>query len=303
MIFLLFVFFIISSAFLVNKYIALSLCPSLFVAIRMGISGLLLALLYCRNSQTFKYAKEHMMMILIITFFTTFVPSLCRAYALQYISASRAAFWGTFEPFIAVFWTYILYQNTINRNQFLGCLLSVLGAIFFIIMNAKEGLFYGALLCAADLSQLSSHLISRFGWIQAQSFLQKNILSPQQLNAFSFMISGFFSLCLFLFQLYNSQQGGLSLCSFDYKFTGCLLYTIIIGNMVAYTLYAYAIKQEPVAYVAIAGLSMPLYVHFLSAYFFKEPLSFSFFISLSFIAIALFIFQKPVLVDEEKNAE
>jgi drug/metabolite transporter (DMT)-like permease len=304
MIFLLFVFFIISSAFLVNKYIALFLSPSLFVAIRMGLSGILLGILYCRDLEIIKKFKDNALTITLIAIFTTFVPSLCRAYALQYITASRAAFWGTFEPFIASLWTYILYDVNLNRNQFIGCLLSVMAAIFFIIMDAKEGIFYGALLCTADLAQLSSHILSRFGWIQAQQFLQKNILTPIQFNAFSFMISGLTSFGLFLFQYWSVQNTAMPTILTDPKFILCLGYTIIIGNMIAYTLYAYAIKTQPITYVAIAGLSMPLFVHLLSSYFFKESLSYAFFISLSFIAIALFIFQKTSSHDTpEKDAE
>lgn len=303
MIFLLFVFFIISSAFVVNKYIALFLTPSLFVAIRMGISGILLAILYCRKIENWQYFKENFFTILLVAFFTTFIPSLCRAFALQHILASRAAFWGTLEPFITVFWTYILYNVAINRNQFLGCMLSVLATIFFIIMNSKENLICGTLLCTADIIQLSSHIISRFGWIQAQNFLQKNILNPEQFNAFSFMTSGILALFLFFIQYNITDKFIISNFNTNFKFIGALIYTIVIGNMIAYTLYAHAIKNESITYVAIAGLSMPLFVHLLSSCFLQESLSYTFFISLIFIAIALYVFQKQDYSPGENNAE
>jgi drug/metabolite transporter (DMT)-like permease len=290
MIFLLFVFFLISSAFIVNKYLALFLAPDLFVALRMGVSGILLLLLYCRNKLIIKEAKEHFLLLLLIAILTTFLPSLLRAYALKTILASRAVFWGALEPFIASFYLYILYKQHITRYQVIGCCLSCFASIFFIVMQAKENIFAGALICLADLAQIGSIFISRFGWIKGQELLQKDIFLPQQLNAFCFTISGLLSLLLFILRN-DSFMSVIPLC-LNYQVLLAFGYTVIIGNMIAYNLYAYALKHTPVTYVAIAGLSMPLFVHILSVFFLNEALSPSFFLSIFLIAIALWIFQK-----------
>jgi drug/metabolite transporter (DMT)-like permease len=290
MFFLFFVFFLIASAFIVNKYLALFLAPDLFVALRMGISGILLLLIYCRNRLIIKEAKEHFLLLFLIATLTTFFPSLLRAYALKTILASRAAFWGALEPFIASFYLYILYNQNITRYQIIGCFLSCFASIFFIIMQAKENIFAGALLCLADLAQMGSIFISRFGWIKGQELLKKEIFLPQQLNAFCFTISGVLSLILFIFRNGNFINF-ISLC-YNYQIILAFFYTVILGNMIAYNLYAYALKDTPVNYVAIAGLSMPLFVHLLSVIFLNEALSPSFFLSIFLIAIALYIFQK-----------
>jgi drug/metabolite transporter (DMT)-like permease len=290
MLFLLFVFFLIASAFLVNGYITTFLAPDLFVFLRMGISGILLFIIYCRNKEILTAAKNHFFFLFLIASLTTFLPSLLRAYALQNILASRASFWGALEPFIASLYLYILYNEQITKYQVIGCVLSCFASIFFIVMQAKENIFIGAIICLADLAQLGSIFISRFGWIKAQELMKQNIFAPQQLNAFCFIISSVLSLLLFI-----SRKGKLDYLYpllHNYSFLGAFLYTIIIGNMIAYTLYAYALKNTVVTYVAIAGLSMPLFVHLLSVLFLHEALSPSFFLSIILIAIALFIFQK-----------
>jgi drug/metabolite transporter (DMT)-like permease len=203
--------------------------------------------------------------------------------------ASRAAFWGAFEPFIASFYLYILYNEHMNKYQIIGCLLSCFSCAFFLFMQTKENIFTGAIFCLADIAQIGSLCISRFGWIKGQELMRKDIFSPQQLNAFCFTISGFLSLSLFIMR--NGKLDSLwPLCN-NYSFLLAFLYTVVIGNMVAYNLYAYALKHTVVTYVSIAGLSMPLFVHILSVLFFNEALSPSFFISIFLIAIALYIFQ------------
>jgi drug/metabolite transporter (DMT)-like permease len=157
-------------------------------------------------------------------------------------------------------------------------------------MQAKENIFAGALICLADLAQIGSIFISRFGWIKGQELLQKDIFLPQQLNAFCFTISGLLSLLLFILRN-DSFMSVIPLC-LNYQVLLAFGYTVIIGNMIAYNLYAYALKHTPVTYVAIAGLSMPLFVHILSVFFLNEALSPSFFLSIFLIAIALWIFQK-----------
>lgn len=290
MIFLLFVFFLISSGFVVNKYLILFLSPDLFVTLRMGLSGLLLLLIYSRNRLVIEKAKDNFLLLFLIASLTTFVPSLLRAYALKNILASRAAFWGALEPFISSFYLYILYNQHVTKYQVVGCFLSCFASIFFIVMQAKENIFVGILLSLADLAQIGSILISRFGWIKAQEFLKADIFSPQQLNAFCFTISAFLSLIVFIVRGGNLLDFA-PLC-YNYNFLMALAYTVTVGNMIGYSLYAYALKSNPVTYVSIAGLSMPLLVHVLSVLFLNETFSPSFFLSIFLISIALWIFQK-----------
>lgn len=284
----LFAFFLIASAFVANKIIVQELAPELFVFLRMTISGLLLMFFYCRKFNVFSFISKNIIRLIIIACFTTFIPSLLRAYALLSISSSRAAFWGAFEPFVTAFYLYILFGKKLNKTQFVGCLIGVIGAIVFVFMNAREEkvLSGESLILIADLAQIFSVVVSRYGWISAQTMLKKDIVSAQQLNGITFTISGIMALCLSLYKgVFFFPYAAMNV-----KIIGLLTYTIIIGNMLAYTLYAQLLKKYNATFVALSGLSMPMFVHLIAFMFLNEKFSMGFLVALGFVGIGIYLF-------------
>jgi drug/metabolite transporter (DMT)-like permease len=290
MIFLLFVFFLIASAFLANKLLIAFLSPDVFVALRMGISGILLLLFYARKKKNWIDAKKYFFTLCTIAIFTTFFPSLLRAYALQFISASRASFWGALEPFISAFYLKILYEQKVTFNQIIGIVLGSVASLFFIFSQSNGSLFAQSLFCLADVAQISALAISRFGWIKGQELMKKEVFLPQQLNGFCFTISACISLCIVLLRGFSFSS--LACLFYEKQFIYPFMYTVFVGNMLAYSLYAYALKHTLITYVSIVGLSVPLFVHILSFFLFGEAISYSFFVSLLLLGFALSIFQK-----------
>ena len=286
-----FVFFLIASAFSINKIILCSISPNFFVTLRMGISGILLILFFCKEKKIWIKAKENLKSLILISFFTTLVPSILRAYAIKSISSSRASFWGSFEPFITAIYMYFMFNEKLNFNKFLGCALGFFGAIFFIFTNLHETptkikIFF----CLADFFQIMSIVLSRYGWIKAKIILNKenSNFSPQQLNAFTFTISSIFSLIITM--IFNGYAGFIINYSWNLLFY--MLYTIIVGNMIAYTLYGYLLKKYNITFISLAGLSTPLFVHLLGPILLNEPISLYFFIALGFLFLALYFFNK-----------
>jgi drug/metabolite transporter (DMT)-like permease len=290
MIYLFFIYFLIASAQLTNKYILSFLAADFFVFLRMTISGLILLFFYS-NKEGVDFVKKNFLTLLLISISTTFLPSLLRGYAFQKIPVSRASFWGALEPFIASLWMYILYNQKLNRNQFFGCLLGVVASFIFIIMQAKENILGAKIFVLGDFAQMASILISRFGWIQSQQILVRNELTPRQLNAYSFLLSGILSLVM-----YTVRGGtiGFLNCYINPIFISSLFYTTLIGNIFAYGLYTKALRSTSITYIAVAGLSTPLFIHVLSYLVGFESISHSFFISLALLSVALYIFQMPL---------
>jgi drug/metabolite transporter (DMT)-like permease len=297
----LFVFFLIGSAFCVNKMILVVIQPDLFVFLRMGVSGLLLLLFYCREKKIYKFGIQHFGLLTLIAFFTTFMPSLFRSYALQNITSSRAAFWGTFEPFVTALYMYLLFKKPLKPNQMIACFIGFLGGILFILLDHNTSGTTKQFLVLADIAQIVSVFFSRYGWIKAQEVLQKNEVTPQQLNGLTFTISGLLSLALNgVFSLTGCLYKGLPVQTISsllhvpwgLKLYSLFFYTIVIGNMIAYTLYGILLKKFNASYVAIAGLSVPFFVHCLGYLFLEEQFAISYFFPLSLIAVALYVFNK-----------
>jgi drug/metabolite transporter (DMT)-like permease len=287
--YLFFNFLLIATSFIINKFIALSLKPYLFVFLRMGISGIILIIFFCREKKIFLYLFNNIKTIILIAFFTTFLTASLRAYALQLISPTRIAFWGTLEPFISSFCMYFLYKSKITIRQFIGIVIAIIGSIFFIFTNNKIETISSKACFFADFAQILSIFFSRYGWIRAQEIIRKNIFLPEQLNAFIFIIS---SIIAFFFNCFFSSGFAIKDFNLDCKLILMLFYTIIIGNIIAYSMYGYALKKYDVRVISIAGLSVPLFVHIIGVLFLSEAFSYSFFISMIFIFFGVYIFHK-----------
>lgn len=284
-----FVFFLIASAQSINKLILTMIPPTYFVGIRMGLSGFFLIIMFCLKIDVLRKAKENIGALFVVALFTTFIPSLMRAYALSHLPSSRAAFWGTFEPFVTAVYMYILHKERLTLKQIAGCIVGVFAGAFFVFIQNASLLFdlkTFLYITFPDLIQIGSVCISRYGWLKAQNILQKNIFQPKELNGFTHFISGMLALVL------SFGSGEMKLLSFSSssKFIFLMFYTVVIGNMLAYTLYATLLKKQSATFISLAGLSVPLFVHLLGPIFLKESISGAFFIASGMIFIALYLF-------------
>jgi drug/metabolite transporter (DMT)-like permease len=298
-----FVFFLLSTAFIANKIVVSSVSPVLFVAIRYGFSGIMLLIIFCRSFNLWKTAKKNFFFILNISVFTVFLPSILRGYALTGITSSRAAFWGTFDPFIAAIYMYILFCKKLTNLQVFSCFIGFFGAIFFIFTNPIEasGVFSsGTYFNLYDFLQIMSLFICRYGFICLQKFLVNNdSFSSQQVNGFTFTISSI--LCCLSGVMFSGLNFEISE-NFDFRILFAFFYTIIIGNMIAHSLFAGLYKKMNVTFISLANLSMPLFVHLLGPVFLNEKISPYFFISITFIFIASYLFindEKEIILNKK----
>ena len=61
-----------------------------------------------------------------------------------------------------------------------------------------------------------------------------------------------------------------------YSIIFAVIYTIVIGNVIGYTMYAHFLKRHTATFVSLAGFSVPLYVYLFSNILLGEPLSLNF---------------------------
>jgi len=287
-------FFLIASAIVANKIVVTYLPTFLFIAIRMGISGLLLYAWHANKSALLKKTIAYKYHLLYLCFCTTLIPPLCKAISLKHISASRATFWGAFDPFITIILLYLLFKKTISKQQFFGCCLGVFAGVYFVLFSspAAGGIFSTSLFGWADFFQIFAIALGRYGWTLAQKLFQDNVFSPEEFNAIIHLTSSV--ICLFFHFL--SPEAGIRSINFTLSLIIAILYTSIVGNIVAYTSYAYLLKRYVATYVSLATILTPLFVHLISPFLFGERLSPVFFVSifLMFISMNIFYFKRKV---------
>jgi drug/metabolite transporter (DMT)-like permease len=69
-------------------------------------------------------------------------------------------------------------------------------------------------------------------------------------------------------------------------------YTVIVGNIIALTLYAHILKKYSVTFVALAGLTIPLFVQLYAPIALGEPISLVFFAALGITFLGMYVFYR-----------
>lgn len=300
MLFSLLTFVLFASAITANKIISYSLSAPFLVAIRMFFGGLIL-LIYTKfnlkDRLNFSVIKNNFYSLIIVALFTNFFPSLLKAYSLKNLPSGNMAFFGSLDPFITAILAYFLLKERLSKSQIIGIIIGFIGSLILIIDKISiKNLF----ISLPEIAIILSLILSRFGWIQAQKLLKSNKFTPIQLNITTMLSSGILSLILALLfkkiSIRPLEHANLNI--FNYKifkyiveffgFNGLLLffiiYTTVIGNVFAYSFYAYLLKKHSSVYVSIFGFSIPIFVNIFGILFLNEKLT------LNFISASLITF-------------
>ena len=293
------VFSLFASAITANKVLLYVMNAQLLVGIRMAAGSLILALLlYWRTRKLFSWSlvTQFFSWILVIALFTTYFPSNLKAYALAHMPSAKMAFFGTLDPFITALYAYFLFNERLTGKQWLGIIFGCIGMMILVYGSTPlEGTWFG-IVSFPEFAAFFAIVLSRFGWIQAQQLLKKECFTPVQLNILLMSISGIFSLTsVYLLGLTSLQElPSLPVLSvLPLSPTGQLVFflgwTIVIGNVVGYTLYGYALKRYSTTFIPLAGFLIPLLVQLFGWLLLGEPLSFLFFLAcgITFLGVTL----------------
>jgi drug/metabolite transporter (DMT)-like permease len=300
-------FAFLASAISTNKVLLYVMAPEFLVAVRMLAASALLFLFLSfvqRSTLPWQRIKILLPALIVISFFTTYFPSNLKAYALANMPSSKMAFFGTLDPFVAALYSAVWFRERLTALQWVGIFLGFIGMLFLLTTASplEEQLKAFSVVSLPEIAAFWAIVISRLGWIQVQQLLKNEHFTPLQLNTIIMGFGGLFSLITAFLRNQMSvaslsqvalpilQKPPLSLLSDHVQLAMFLAYTIIIGNMLGYTLYAHTLKRYSVTFVALAGFSIPLLVHFFGWLFLNEPLSATFFVSCTITFTGLLIF-------------
>jgi len=254
-------FFFLATGVIANKLILKTWNPGLLVGVRMILSGgtLLIAAFYQQRMDLFRRFKKQFFYLLLLAAFATFFPAILKAYALKHTFSSKVALIGSLDPFLTALYAYILWGEQLNKKKWLGVILGFTGSIILVVAHSAAGTqeLFGAL-SLAELAAFGSVCISRYGWIKVQQLLKLQTFSIKEINGFCMFFSGVYSLASTALFTPAAFSVGL-----DYTTGALLLYTIVGGNLIGYSLYSYLLKHHSATFVSLAGFSMPLFVYLL----------------------------------------
>lgn len=283
-------FILFASAMTVNKAVLQVLPPTLFAALRMGISGVLLLLFtgWKNPRYSWHYLKHDAVRLLGVSLFTTLIPAVLKAYSFKYLVSSKAAFLGSLDPFVTAFYVYLLWGETVSVQKIIGMLIGFMGTLILLITSSPTEVLKGGwwIFSYPELAALISMALGRFGWLIMQQLMRKERYSPFEVNGLSMFTSGALA-CLAAW--YWGQFDQLPNV-YSPKYGALLIYTIIFGNLIAYSMLAHLLKRYSATFISLAGFSIPLLVYVNGWLFLGEPLSWNFVIASAITFVGLVVF-------------
>lgn len=278
-----------------NKVLLGMMPATLFVGIRMLLAGVLMFAYAYRTSPRLRwnYLKEDGFVLLGVALFTTYIPSILKAFGLKYLFSSKAALYGAIDPFVTALYAYILWQEKLSFRKFLGILIGFAGIMVVTFTHsASEQPWHAWLMFSwPELASIATVFVSRGGWIMIRNLVRKERYTPLEVNGLSMIISGVLALATATL-LGQWQEVEIS----SYEFFGVLLmYTIIAGNILGYTLYAYVLKHANITLISLAGFSIPVFVGAIGWALLGEPISMALIIAALMVLVGLVVFYSDEL--------
>ncbi len=264
----------------------------------MVSAGLILCILtWKKYRKNLFQLKQDWFLISGIALFTTFIPSVLKAYALAHLKTAHATLLGSIDPFVTALYAYILFGEKLSINKILGIVLGCLGVLLAIDLSpeAIHACFHFALL--PQLAALAAVAFSRWGWLMVQAQLKKNRYAPAQLNGLVMLESGLIATAT---ALWIDPIKNITIDSWPI-FLLLLAYTIIVGNVIAYTMYANLLKHHNATFISLAGFSVPIFAGIYAWLFLHEKLTIHFAVAASVIFLGLLVFYYDELAKKTKR--
>ena len=199
---------------------------------------------------------------------------------------------GSIDPFVTAFYAYILWREQLTINQIIGMVLLFISLIFLITtISPSEGNLIFNVFSYPELAALAAPMLGRIGWLLVQHLLRSERYTAGEINGLTMFGSGASALML----SYPTESWAIAL-GFQWPTVSfAMLYTIVVGNIIALTMYAKFLKTHSAVFVALAGFSVNFFVVFYGWLLLGEIPPPSFFIALVVMFIGFYIFHAPSL--------
>ncbi len=295
---------LLASGITANKVILRYVPATFFVGLRMVLAGLVLlvGIFSRRNGSPLSRLKSRLkndwLELLLLSSIVTFIPSLLKAYALQNMPLQKASLLASFDPFVTAFYAYSFFSELLSLKKIIGMCIGFFGVMLCLFSaGSSVGVtpLHFATVSWPELAAILAVFISRYGWIKVAAIIKSNRYDTYEINSVMMLFGGILS---FISCLYVGTFTFLSLTKVPENLWLLLLYTVLIGNVLAYTLWSNLFKKYSVSFMSLIGFSIPIFSSFYGALFLGERLSFNFIIAAVVIFVGLLIFYQEESKDK-----
>ncbi len=290
-----FLYMIIASTFTIGKLGLQYLQPLFFVGIRMVLSGcFLLGYLYFFRRARLTIRKEHYKQFAAIILFHIFIAYITEFWALQHLSSSKVCLFYSLSPFLAAIFSYFWFAERMTIIKWVGLGIGFMAFLPVFLSGASNG--SGGFFSWPELAMLLSVVSSTYAWIVVRSLGQAGY-SMFMINGIGMLGGGFLALASSLV-----FEGMPTVHSVSGVFTTDLLAAsvyvgllILLSNVIFYNLYGYLLHRYTVTFISFAGFLTPLFAALYGWLFLGESVGTSFFVTLVFVSLGLYLFYQEEL--------
>ncbi len=259
--------------------------PLFLVAARMIIAGpLLLAIHAVRNGFSWHFSRKdifNFFQVIVFHIYLSFIPEF---WAFQYVSSIKVNILYATTPFIAMFFSYLLYKEKVTVSQLFATIIAFLSLMPLML---KDNWCAGEILSFAlpELFLLVSIASAAYAWFVIKKLMNRGY-SLFIINGIAMFGGGVMS---FITWLLVHQQGVNPVCELM-PFILSVAGLIVLSNIIVYNLYGWLLNHYSVNFVACAGFLSPLFGALYGRIFLNETLGWQHWVAMIGITLALYLF-------------
>ncbi len=257
------------------------LSPTCFLSIRMLLaSSVVLSYLIFVSRSRFRVSWVDIQRILFMVFFTSLLPLVLKTTALRSVDSARYAFWGSLDPFVAAFWSFVFWRETLSLKQVFAVLMCCFSVFLaFSNVNAASFFYY-------DLLMVVSVFLGKLGWVLCFNFLKDTTLSVVQTNSLVSFFTGIGAFGLMLLGGEFSCEVFQSCPGAGFLLSGLASFSYLLG----YFFFTNGLRVNNFVLVSMIGSSIPLLVGIAEFVFFNKAIDLCLFFSIIINAFSVFLF-------------
>lgn len=304
--------------FIFAKAVLAYVTPFYFIALRMMVAGAAL-LLYlslsgretlklemrggfrfqekddnAREEKSWLWLQKHRLYWIYIAFFHIILPYNSEFWALQYVSAAKAALIYNFSPFITALIAVFLQHERLTRYKSIGLLFGFLGVIPWIYsMTSFENLSWNiSYLSLPEIALFISVASSAYGWVLFKDAITVHGYSSLLVNGRAMLYGGVATLLWCGLLQYNLFVPNTNHQTAVGMLIVYMVLLIITANIICYNLYGYLLRFYSATFLSLMGFLCPLFTALIGIVWFGEAISLSLILSILLFTLGVAIFYR-----------
>ncbi|MCX6994381.1 MAG: DMT family transporter [Chlamydiae bacterium] len=275
---------LLASTFVFAKFSLDYAQPIFVIGFRMTLAGaLLLGYLVFFKRKSLKLKKSDLFIFLRVAFFHIYLAFVAEFWSLQYITSSKANLIYSLTPFIAAGLSYFLLKERLSKRKLLGIVIGILGIIPILISQGTDF----SMLSKAEIVLLIAVVSASYAWFDIKKLMNKGY-SLLMINGFSMFVGGIAAFITY----YASRDPAVPSTTNFWEFFKYVSLLVVLSNVIFYNLYGWLLKRYTITFLTFCGFLSPLFGVFMGWAFRGEAISWPYWVSLSLITFALFIFYR-----------